>query len=53
MIALSDDLLFPAGIWAAVGTGDDPAGNTLRVLLFDGPIPVDDKAGSARDFRVH
>ena len=49
MIALSDDLLFPAGIWAAVGTGDDPAGNTLRVLLFDGPIPVDDRAGSAPD----
>src|SRR5690349_6510739 len=45
----TDDLLFPAGIWAAVGTGADRHGNTLRVLLFDGPIPVDDRTVPAPD----
>ena len=49
MLDLSDDLLFPAGIWAAVGTGDNRNGSTLRVLLFDGPLPVDDKTGLAPD----
>ena len=44
-----DDLLFPAGIWAAVGTGGDRHATSLRVLLFDGPVPVDDKSGPALD----
>ena len=49
MLNFSDDLLFPAGIWAAVGNGNDGNGNTVRVLLFDGAIAVDDKTGAAPD----
>ena len=41
----SDDARFPAGIWAAVGT-DDRSGATLRAVLFDGSVPVDDRSGT-------
>ena len=46
MIPASDDALYPAGIWAVVGASTGRSDAMLRVVLFDGAIPVDDRLGT-------
>jgi hypothetical protein len=49
MIPASDDALYPAGIWAVVGSDTGRPVDVLRVVLFDGAIPVDDRSGTPAD----
>jgi DNA polymerase-3 subunit epsilon/ATP-dependent DNA helicase DinG len=46
MILSSDDALYPAGIWAVVGSDTDRPEGVLRIVLFDGAIPVEDRSGT-------
>jgi predicted DnaQ family exonuclease/DinG family helicase len=49
MLPESDDVLYPPGIWAAVGAAEPGSSATVRVLLFDGSIGIEERDGTARD----
>lgn len=49
MVSLPHDSTFPVGIWAAVGAAKSSADKVLRVYLFEGTVPLDDRNGSATE----